>query len=84
MKLMRNILFCVLAAVSLWGCSAAMEPDWQDRTYGYVQFKVYKTATKSRLEYLADVTKVKVTLRYEGNLISQTLVMTASEAAAAD
>ena len=84
MKLMRNILFCVLAAVSLWGCSAAMEPDWQDRTYGYVQFKVYKTATKSRLEYLADVTKVKVTLRYEGNLISQTLVMTASDDAAAE
>lgn len=78
----------MLAVAALWSCSAVIEPDYQDRDYGHVQFKVYKAATKAQgngqLEYLNDVAKIKVTLRYEDNLISQTLVLGASDAESAE
>ena len=62
-----------------------MEPDYQEHDYGYVQFKVYKLASKAPLDYyLNDVTKIKVTLKYEGNPISQTLVMTSSNPESAE
>ena len=54
--------------------------------YGYVQFKLYKTASDSKqnssatrasekLEYLADAHKIKVLLKYDGNTIVQTMVL---------
>ena len=51
-----------------------------DPDYGHVQFKLYKEASypgtkAAQLDYLRDVAKIKVTLRFEDNLISQTLVM---------
>ena len=54
-----------------------------NQDYGHVQFKLYKEASypatkAAQLDYLKDVTKIKVTLRFEENLISQTLVMGAS------
>lgn len=56
-----------------------------------MQFKLYKEAsydaTKaivSQLDYLADAAKLKVTLRYEGNDITQTLVLSAANDAAAE
>ena len=54
--------------------------------YGYVQFKLYKTASDSKqatsatravekLEYLVDARKIKVLLKYDGNTIAQTMVL---------
>ena len=94
MKLFRNSIFILAAALisSLFvGCTQMEEPDYRDKDYGYVQFKLYKEASypgtkavMSQLEYLKDVCKVMVTLRFEGKLISQTLVMSASDDKAAE
>ena len=80
---------CV-AALSFVGCTKE-EPDYREKEYGYVQFKLYKEAsyegTKaivSQLDYLADATKLKVTLRYEGNDITQTLVLNSANSDAAE
>ena len=82
-----NILFLILAAA----CTEIQEPDYREQDYGHVQFKLYKEAsyeaTKamvSELEYLNDVTKVKVTLRYGENLLTQTLVMNSADAESAE
>ena len=89
MKLFRNSIFILAAALIssfLVGCTQMEAPDYRDNDYGYVQFKLYKEASypgtkavMSQLEYLKDVCKVMVTLRFEGKLISQTLVMSASD-----
>lgn len=85
MKYFRNILLSILAMTALWSCSSVVEPDYQEHDYGYVQFKVYKMASKAPLDYyLHDVTKIKVTLKYEGNPISQTLVVGASDPESAE
>lgn len=73
----------------LGGCSKVEEPDNRDLAYGHVQFKLYKEAsypgTKAdQLEYLGDVAKIKVTLRYGDNLISQTMVASAANDEAAE
>ena len=73
----------------LGGCSKVEEPDNRDLAYGHVQFKLYKEAsypgTKAdQLEYLGDVAKIKVTLRYGENLISQTMVASAANDEAAE
>ena len=59
------------------GCAKVNEPDYSEHEYGYVQFKLYKEAsyegTKAagtQLEYLKDVTKVRVNLKYNDDLIS--------------
>lgn len=92
MRLFRFSISAVVAVVSafiLAGCARVEEPDYREKDYGYVQFKLYKEASypgtkAAQLEYLRDVAKLKVTLRYEGNLISQTLVMGASSDDAAE
>ena len=95
MLYMRSLSKFILIAVAaimvlgLWSCSKVDEPDYREAVYGYVQFKLYKAAsypgTKAdALEYLGDVAKVKVTLRYGGNNISQTLVTEASGKEAAE
>ena len=73
----------------LGGCSKVEEPDNRELAYGHVQFKLYKEAsypgTKAdQLEYLGDVAKIKVTLRYGENLISQTMVASAANDEAAE
>lgn len=73
----------------LGGCSKVEEPDNRDLAYGHVQFKLYKEVsypgTKAdQLEYLGDVAKIKVTLRYGENLISQTMVASAANDEAAE
>lgn len=74
---------------SLVSCEKELAIDNRDLDYGYVQFKLYKEAsyqpTKaiiSDLEYLGDAAKIKVSLSYGEELISQTLVLTAPEGAA--
>ena len=95
MRYLRNIVLMMLAVVAVASCSMKEEPDYREQDYGHVQFKLYKAASyevqpeatkavMSQLEYLKDVTKIKVTLRYEGNMISQTLVMSAANDDAAE
>ena len=77
------------SVLCLGGCSKAEEPDNRELAYGHVQFKLYKEAsypgTKAdQLEYLGDVAKIKVTLRYGENLISQTMVASAANDEAAE
>ena len=64
MKLTRFITLLTiacLAALSFGSCSKVEEPDYREKEYGYVQFKLYKEAsyegTKavvSQLDYLSD------------------------------
>ena len=88
MRFFRNFIFTALAcwlALGLGGCSKVMEQDYRELDYGYVQFKLYKAGTKAdKIDYLRDVAKLKVTLRYDGNLISQTLIVGASDNDAAE
>ena len=92
---MKSFRIFVLMAVaicslfSLGGCSKVEDPDNREFAYGHVQFKLYKEVsypgTKAdQLEYLGDVAKIKVTLRYGENLISQTLVVSAANDEAAE
>ena len=83
----------LVAAVSFFcnACTELQEPDYRELDYGHVQFKLYKEAsydaTKamvSELEYLSDVSKVKVTMRYGENLLTQTLVMNSTDAESAE
>lgn len=86
MRYIRNVILFMLAGIfALSGCAKVNEPDYYEHDYGYVQFKLYKEASyegtkaaEGQLEYLKDVTKVRVTLKFGDNLISQTLVMSAS------
>ena len=73
------------AAFAMAGCAKVNEPDYREHDYGYVQFKLYKEASyegtkaeSSKLEFLKDVAKVRVTLKYNDDLISQTLVVSAA------
>lgn len=94
MKFLRfSILLAVacLSALTFGSCTKVEEPDYRDQVYGHVQFKLYKEASYpgskavvSELEYLADVTKIKVTMRYGENDITQTLVMNSSDEASAE
>lgn len=75
----------------LAGCAEEKEADYREHDYGYVQFKLYKEASyeavkavMSQLDYLGDVSKIKVTLSYDENLIAQTLVMSSSSEEAAE
>jgi Leucine-rich repeat (LRR) protein len=81
MRFIRNILLCLLAT-SFFMTGCVKENVAVEQSYGYVQFKLYKEASyvkavTEQLEYLSDVTKIRVTLKYEDNLISQTLLMNA-------
>ena len=75
MRYIRNIILIVLTMSVFVGCASMEEPDYREQDYGYVQFKLYKEAsydTKAvvtQLEYLRQATKVKVSLKYEGNMI---------------
>lgn len=85
MKSLRHIVLAFLTyfmILGMAGCSKVGEPDYREHDYGYVQFKLYKEASYSgtkavvpQLDYLKDVTKIKVTMRYGDNDITQTLVM---------
>ena len=66
-----------------------MEPDNREKDYGYVQFKLYKeasyTPTKADvLEYLADATKIMLTMENEGTEITQTLILSSVDAQSAE
>ena len=77
-----KILLLPALVLSLFSC-AVEEPDYTEKDYGYVQFKLYKEASyepqskaaEKELAYLADATKVKVEFTDGINTLSQTLVL---------
>lgn len=84
-------VMAVLAAFFLAGCAKEDAPDYREKDYGYVQFKLYKEAsypgtkaTVSQMQYLKDAAKVMVMLKYGDTELSQTLVLTASDDEAAE
>ena len=93
-KKLYSILFFVPLIVSLLamtvvtGCSDDDEP--LQSTYGYVQFKLLKSASidkgtttravTDKLDKLSDAQKVKVVMQYNGSTITQTLLLNAYNA----
>ena len=81
----------VLAALSFAGCAKDEAPDYREKDYGYVQFKLYKEAsyeatkaTVDQMQYLADAAKVMVMLKYGEIEMTQTLVLSAADEQAAE
>ena len=76
----------LLAMLVMTGCSDD-DDDALQSTYGYVQFKLYKSASfdkdvtraaadkLDKLEALNDARKVRVVMQYNGSTISQTMVL---------
>lgn len=94
MKFSRITVWTVLtllASFLLAGCAKETAPDYTEKDYGYVQFKLYKSAsyedtkaTVSQMQYLHDAAKVMVMLKYGETELSQTLVLSASNDEAAE
>ena len=87
MNYIKTLLMTVLA-LTLFSCTGLEEPDYREKDYGYVQFKLYKTASyvpvkagesqnEKVLEYLSDATKIRVEFTDGKNTITQTLVLNA-------
>ena len=90
---MKSLLLPVLALI-LFSCTVD-EPDYREKDYGYIQFKLYKEASYplvkagsqdegKTLAYLSDATKVKVEFTDGTNLLSQTLVLNSYDEANAE
>ena len=88
-EIYRLIALVLVAGVS-FACAKVEEPDYREADYGYVQFKVYKAASyqtkaESTIQYLGDIAKISLDMKSsEGSEISQTLVLSASSASAAE
>ena len=89
----KNIISTILSALTgllFFSCAMVEEPDYTEKDYGYVQFKIYKEASYTKaegdkvLQYLADATKIKVDITDGNNTISQTLVLHSSNAESAE
>ena len=82
------LIVCLLAMTVVTGCSDDDEP--LQSTYGYVQFRLLKSASMDKgtttravtdkLDKLNDVQKVKVVMQYNGSTITQTLLLNAYNA----
>lgn len=92
MRIFRFAIMLVTAALALsalGGCSAE-EPQGGMGDYGYVQFKLYKAASympaskAAEIDYLSDITKARITMRYHGTTLNQTLVFSAADNKAAE
>ena len=79
-------IFTMLIACTFGLVSCTDNDGLETGHYGYVQFKLYKTASDSKqatsatravekLEYLVDAHKIKVLLKYNGNTIAQTMLL---------
>ena len=92
-KNIKYVILSVLSALLLIGC-AKEEPDYSEKDYGYVQFKLYKKASYTKadagvedeklLHYLGEATKIQVELVYGTSVIRQALVLHSSNAEAAE
>ncbi len=90
MKILKStvmLLTAVFAAFALGGCTVE---ESQGGDYGYVQFKLYKEASYSPaskaadIEFLGDICKARITLKYQGKTLNQTLVFSAADAQKAE
>lgn len=83
LKFAIMLMTAVSAVAAIGGCSVEEPHDAGD--YGYVQFKLYKEASYSpaskaaSIDYLADITKARITMRYQGTVLNQTLVFSAAD-----
>ncbi len=79
-------MFTMLIACMSGLVSCSDNTEFVTEQYGYVQFKIYKKASESkqdavatravdRLDYLSDAHKIKVFLKYDGNTVTQTMVL---------
>ena len=93
MNLTRKIFFLsafLIAIGSFFSCNKVDEPDYREKDYGYVQFKLYKKASyqvksETSIELLRDIAKVTVYFQStEGYKFSQTLVLNSSSDEAAE
>ena len=85
-KLLHFIPFVIgllLMTTAFTGCSDD-DDEWQQTAFGYVQFKIYKSASAAMgaetrgtdmLEKLNEAKKIKVVLLYDGSTIEQTLML---------
>ena len=89
-KNIRNFILSALSLALLFGCANMQEPDYTEKDYGYVQFKLYKTASYTKagedkvLAYLSDATKIRVTLSDGKKTINQSLVLNSYDAESAE
>ena len=89
-KNIRNFILSALSLALLFGCANMQEPDYTERDYGYVQFKLYKAASYTKagddkvLAYLSDATKIRVTISDGAKTINQSLVLNSYDAESAE
>ena len=78
------MLFMAVLSLTFFSCTDLEEPDYREKDYGYVQFKLYKSASyvpvkaaddQQQLDYLSDATKIRVEFTDGKNTLSQTLVL---------
>ncbi len=94
---MRNNIFRIFAllVLSLWaalGCTKSDDAlDSAQDGYGYIQFKLYKSASYEptravvdQLEYLNDAKRLQVTLSYNSTTITQTVDLAAYDSSSAE
>ena len=86
-----NVILSALSALLIFSCAKVDEPTYNEKSYGYVQFKLYKEVSYTKagsdekiLQYLSDATKIKVELSDGKNTIRQTLVLNSADADAAE
>lgn len=90
LKNIRNIILSALSLALLFGCANMQEPDYTEKDYGYVQFKLYKAASYTKagdekvLAYLSDATKIRVTISDGEKTINQSLVLNSFNAESAE
>ena len=88
-KLLLSYIFPLITAIlamgGLMGCSDDND-ELQQSQYGYVQFKLYKSASYSdgvdaratdKLNLLDNAKKIEVIMQHDGSTISQSLVLNA-------
>ena len=87
------LFICLIAMTTVFtGCSDD-DDELQQTAFGYVQFKIYKSASAATkgietrgtdmLDKLNDAKKIKVVMLYDGNTIEQTLMLNSYSAGTA-
>ena len=87
-KFLTTFFVAIVGLLIFSSCVREQQPDYREKDYGYVQFKLYKEASydgaaaksgESQLDYLSQAAKIKVTLKYGGVEISQTMTLGAAD-----
>ena len=87
-KFLTTFFVAIVGLLIFSSCVREQQPDNREKDYGYVQFKLYKEASydgaaaksgESQLDYLSQAAKIKVTLKYGGVEISQTMTLGAAD-----